>query len=268
MTSWNGSTAVITGGAQGIGLGIAREAAVRGARLALLDLDAEALDAARAELSQVVPTLTFVHDVRDREGFAELADRIEADLGPVDKLFNNAGVAPFVSAATMTYDQWDWAVGINLMGVINGIQTFVPRMLARGEGGYVVNTASGAGLVGSTGVMYATTKFAVVGLSESLRLDLADHDITVSVLCPGPVNTAIVGNSLAQQGLGDNPHLREAADNATTFLAAGRSTDEVGRLVGAAMDQKATWIHTDALIGPALEQRHEALRASLSTIPA
>lgn len=269
MTDWSGSTAVITGGAQGIGLGIARAAAARGARLALLDLDAEALEAARAELSSVVPTLTFVHDVRDREGFTAIADRVECELGPVDKLFNNAGVAPIVSTATLTYEQWDWAIGINLVGVVNGIQTFVPRMIARGEGGYVVNTASGAGLVGSPGALYATTKFAVVGMSESLRLDLEPHGIDVSVLCPGPVDTGIVGNSMALQDFdADSDAVREAAAGAATFLSTGRSIDEVGHLVASAMDEKATWIHTDALIGPALEARHEALRASLSTITA
>lgn len=269
MTSWTGSTAVITGGAQGIGLGIAREAAARGARLALLDLDAEALDHARAELSEVTPTLTFVHDVRDRPGFVAIADQVESELGPVDKLFNNAGVAPIVSTATLTYEQWDWALDINLVGVVNGIQTFVPRMIARGEGGYVVNTASGAGLVGSHGVLYATTKFAVVGLSESLRLDLEPHRIDVSVLCPGPVDTGIVGNSMSLQGFdADNEMVREAAAGASTFLATGRSIDEVGRMVGAGMDERATWIHTDALIGPALEQRHAALMASLGAIPA
>jgi NAD(P)-dependent dehydrogenase (short-subunit alcohol dehydrogenase family) len=108
-----------------------------------------------------------VLDVRHRDAYAALADEIETRLGPVTLLFNNAGVVGATSPARMSYESWDWVIGVNLQGVYNGLQTFVPRMIERG-GGYVVNTASGAGLVAQgTGFLYATSKFAVVGLSES-----------------------------------------------------------------------------------------------------
>jgi NADP-dependent 3-hydroxy acid dehydrogenase YdfG len=141
-----GRTAFITGGANGIGLGIARAFARAGAQVALADVDATALGAAQAELAKETRVETFVLDVRDRDAFARAADETETRLGPVSLLFNNAGVALSVPAEQMTYEAWDYALGINLDGVVNGLQTFVPRMCARGGGGHVVNTASGAGL--------------------------------------------------------------------------------------------------------------------------
>src|SRR6185503_2106768 len=122
----------------------------------------------------------------------------EAKLGPVSLLFNNAGVAGHAPALKITYELWDWSTGVNLMGVINGVQTFLSRMAERGQGGHIVNTASGAGLaaVGS-GVLYHTAKFAVVGMSEALHGELAPLGIGVSVLCPGPVATDILARTRA-----------------------------------------------------------------------
>jgi NAD(P)-dependent dehydrogenase (short-subunit alcohol dehydrogenase family) len=188
MEDLAGRTAFITGGANGIGLGIARAFARAGAKLALADVDAPALAQAQAELAKETEVETFVLDVRDRAAYARAADDVEARLGPVSLLFNNAGIALALPPAAMTFESWDYALGINLGGVVNGIQTFLPRMLARGGGGHVVNTASGAGLAApGSGFLYHTAKFAVVGLSESLRFELLGAGFGVSVLCPGPV---------------------------------------------------------------------------------
>jgi len=141
-----GRTAFITGGANGIGLGIARAFARAGANLALADVDAAALGAAKAELAKDTPVETFVLDVRDRDAYVRAADETEARLGPVSLLFNNAGVALSIPAEQMSYETWDFALGVKLDGVVNGIQTFLPRMLARAAqlgGGHIVNTASG-----------------------------------------------------------------------------------------------------------------------------
>jgi NAD(P)-dependent dehydrogenase (short-subunit alcohol dehydrogenase family) len=165
MIDVSNRTAFITGGANGIGLGIARAFAKNGTKIAIADLDETALARAKAELSAITKVEAVVLDVRDRENYARTAGRIEASLGPVSLLFNNAGIAGGAAATKMTYEMWDWGVGINLMGVINGIQTFLPRMAERGDGGHIVNTASGAGLVMSgSGVLYHTTKYGVVGL--------------------------------------------------------------------------------------------------------
>ncbi len=170
MDRVEGKAAFITGGARGIGLGIARAFARTGAKLALADLDQAALAAAKSELAGLTAVETFVLDVRDRPAYARVADEAESRLGPVSILCNNAGVGGGTHVTRLTYEYWDWVMGINLNGVINGIQTFLPRMLERGGGAHIVNTASGAGLAATTsGLLYTTSKFAVVGLSEALR---------------------------------------------------------------------------------------------------
>ncbi|WP_033337828.1 SDR family oxidoreductase [Catenuloplanes japonicus] len=255
------SVAFITGGAQGIGLGIARAFGKRGVRLVLADIDEAALARAAAELSGVTEVRTVRLDVRDRAGFAEAADRAEEALGPVDLLVNNAGIVPVSAAADLSYEKWDLALGINLTGVVNGIQTFLPRMIARDRGGYVVNTASGNGLIANANPLYVTAKFAVVGLSESLRPALERHGIGVSVLCPGPVDTGIVGNTQATDpSVALHGELRAGVE---AFLRGGVSIDEVGEMVVAGVEARSMWIHTGNEIRPHLERRAAELLASV-----
>src|SRR5262249_779486 len=200
MDRIEGRTVFITGGGRGIGLGMARAFAGAGAKLALADLDDEALVAARAELESRTAVQTVRLDVRDRRTYTRIADEIEATVGPVSILCNNAGVAGSTAPVNqLTFDLWDWVMGINVTGVINGMQIFIPRMIKRGDG-HIVNTASGAGLAATaSGAMYTTSKFAVVGLSEAMRVQLAPFGIGVSVLCPGPVRTNIIANTRAQE---------------------------------------------------------------------
>ncbi|WP_033294691.1 SDR family oxidoreductase [Amycolatopsis jejuensis] len=260
MTEWQGSVAFVTGGAQGIGLGIARALGKRGVRLVLADIDDEALARASAELSSVTQVAAYRLDVRDRGAFAAVADRAEAELGPVGLLFNNAGIVPYAPAAQLGYEQWDLALDVNLGGVVNGVQTFVPRMIERGDGGYVVNTASGAGLVGGPNVLYTTAKFGVVGLSEALKLELAEHGIEVSVLCPAFVDTGILEHTEAVGSVLMPEERRRAAE---ASFAGGVSIDAAGEAVLAGMEAGATWIHTDDWLRPYLTMRMERLLASL-----
>lgn len=253
---WTGSVAFVTGGARGIGLGIARSLARRGVRLALADVDGPALERAAGELARVTDVRTYELDVRDRARFAEVADAAELALGPVGLLFNNAGVVPYATAADLTYDTWDLVLAVNLTGVVNGIQTFLPRMIGR-RSGHVVNTASGAGLVADPNVPYVTSKFAVVGLSESLRLSAEKHGVGVSVLCPGPVDTGIVANTGA---LHRSLALREElVPVVQEFLRSGPGVDEVGEMVLAAMEAGKPWIFTGDDAGPHLRARTDAL---------
>ena len=269
MDRLDGKTAFITGGARGIGLGIARAFAKGGANLALVDLDQPSLDAAKSELSKVTALETFRLDVRDRTAYARAADETESRLGPVSILCNNAGVAGDPPLTRLTYQDWDWVIGINLNGVINGIQTFLPRMLKRGDGGHIVNTASGAGLVAtSAGLLYTTSKFAVVGLSESLRLALEPLKIGVSVLCPGPVNTKIISNSndtrpSASASNEEKKRWEAAVTQANAFLAMGADPDDVGEMVLAAVKANRLYIYTDRLIEGLLESRAKALLDAL-----
>ncbi len=265
MDRVDGKTAFITGGARGIGLGIARALARSGAKLALADIDQASLVAAKSELSELTTVETFKLDVRDRAAYARVADETETRLGPVSILCNNAGVAGDQHVTRLTYEYWDWVIGINLYGVINGIQTFLPRMLNRGGGGHIVNTASGAGLAASaSGLLYTTSKFAVVGLSESLRNALEPFQIGVSVLCPGPVNTKIISNSRETQ-----PPTQVTAEEAKLFetiiaqvnevLAAGVDPDEVGEMVLAAVKANRLYIHTDRVMAGLIEARTRML---------
>ena len=257
--------AFITGGAQGIGLGIARSLARRGARVALADIDEQRLGDAQTELSKLTDVATFVLDVRDRDNFARVAEDTEAALGPVSLLFNNAGVIGSTSPSRMTYEAWDWVLGINLQGVVNGIQTFVPRMIDRGNGGYVVNTSSGAGLAESgSGFLYAMSKFAVVGLSEALHRELAHHSIGVSVLCPGPVATQIITNTESTRPNGQAPTPRVAAilSAASSRLATGTQPDAVGEMVIDGMNNGSLYIFTDNLIEEPIRQRMQKLLAA------
>jgi NAD(P)-dependent dehydrogenase (short-subunit alcohol dehydrogenase family) len=192
MMDLTGRTAFVTGGANGIGLGLARALLAEGCKLAVADVRPQSLEHALAALDRPDAVMGIELDVRSREGFARAADEAEAALGPVSLLFNNAGVNLFRPIDESTYDDWDWVLGVNLHGVINGVTTFVPRIKERGQGGHVVNTASMAGFLasGAPGI-YNCSKFAVRGLSESLRYSLLPHGIGVSVLCPGLVKSYI-----------------------------------------------------------------------------
>lgn len=265
MENLEGRTAFITGGARGIGLGIARAFARTGVKIAIADVDPDSLATAKSELEQVTAVETFKLDVRDREAYARVADETEARLGNVSILCNNAGVA---AATRLTYEFWDWMLGINLNGVFNGIQTFLPRMLERGGDAHIVNTASGAGLVAEgSGLMYTTSKFAVVGMSESLRRELEPRHIGVTVLCPGPVGTNIVGNSRITQ-----PAPRDAEEakmweavtgQVTAMLARGVAPDKVGEMVLAAVKENRLYIHTDRVMEKYIKARTKALLDAL-----
>jgi NAD(P)-dependent dehydrogenase (short-subunit alcohol dehydrogenase family) len=261
-----GRVAFVTGGAQGIGLGIARALATAGAKVAIADVNEAALHDAEHELAATTPTLAVTLDVRDRDAYATAADEVEATLGSVSLLFNNAGVAGATTPDRMSYHSWDWVIGVNLHGVYNGIQTFVPRMIARGERGYIVNTASGAGLVGGTsGFLYTTSKFGVVGLSEALHVELERHRIGVSVLCPGPVATGIIRNTAALTPVDEvrSTAVQEALAAVTAWLANGTPPNAVGTMVLDAMRAGRLYIHTDDIMAELIKKRTELLLAAL-----
>jgi NADP-dependent 3-hydroxy acid dehydrogenase YdfG len=193
MQDVTGKVAFITGGASGMGLAMARSFSAAGMKVAIADIQQDALDAVRAEFAgSNAKVITLRVDVTDRDAMEDAAQRTEAAFDKVHVVCNNAGVAVGGALDAMDYKDWDWVMGVNLAGVVNGVQTFVKRIEAHGEGGHIVNTASMAGHLAIPGLgVYNTTKFAVVGLSETLRADLATKNIGVSVLCPGVVSTNI-----------------------------------------------------------------------------
>jgi NAD(P)-dependent dehydrogenase (short-subunit alcohol dehydrogenase family) len=272
MTQVQGRTAFITGGANGIGLGIARTFAKAGAKLALADIDGAALVRAKSELQGITKVETYQLDVRDRNAYAATADAAESALGPVSLLFNNAGVVVAAPATKLSYELWDCVIGINLYGVINGVQTFLPRMVERNDGGHIVNTASGAGLVATTsGVLYTTSKFGVVGMSEAMHPELAASGIGVSVLCPGPVQTDIVQRSAdlaptsgATLSVEQKRRMDEALAQAAQYLQQGVSIDAVGQMVLKAVEGNRLYIHTDRAVVDMIKARTKAI---LDAIP-
>ena len=193
MKDLAGKVAFITGGGSGVALGQAKAFAAHGMKIVIADIRRDHLDSALAYFREKkLPVHGIQLDITDRKAYAAAADEAEKVLGPVQLLCNTAGVSQFGPVQQATYDDWDWQMSVNLGGMINGIQTFIPRMLKHGLGAHIVNTASMAGFLPLPGcAIYCTTKFAVRGLSECLQLDLAPQGIGVSVLCPGAVNTNI-----------------------------------------------------------------------------
>jgi NAD(P)-dependent dehydrogenase (short-subunit alcohol dehydrogenase family) len=193
VDSFKDKVAVVTGGGSGIGRALALSLAREGARLVLADLDEPAMEGvARQAREHGVETLTVRTDVTELAQVQALAERAWKAFGAVHVLCNNAGVAAWGGLDKATHRDWQWVLGVNLWGVIHGIEAFVPRMIAGGQHGHIVNTASMAGLIASQGLgVYNTSKYAVVGLSETLAKDLKPYGIGVSVLCPMGVETRI-----------------------------------------------------------------------------
>jgi len=202
MEKVDGKTAFITGGASGMGLGMAKVFSENGMKVVIADARQDALNEAMAFFKQ---TNRQVHpiklDVRDRKAYAAAADEAQSTFGNVHVLVNNAGVGSGGRIHDMTFEDWDFSIGINVGGVINGVVTFVPRMLAHGEGGHIVTTSSTGGMTAVGGVAaYCTGKFAVAGMMEALATDLQDKGIGCSVFVPGPVRTNLGQSTMALRG--------------------------------------------------------------------
>jgi len=232
-----GKVAFVTGGASGMGLAMVRAFAAAGMKVAVVDIERKALDAVADEFAgSNAEIITLQLDVSDREAMARAADATEAAFGRVHVVCNNAGVAVGGSIDTMAYTDWDWVMKVNVDGVVNGVQTFVNRILAHGEGGHFINTASMAGHIGVPGLaVYNTSKFAVVGLSEAMKIDLAPHGIGVSVLCPGVVRTNIF-----HSGRNRPEDLAGERDTAGAVLAAdvpeAERAERINQLLANALD--------------------------------
>ena len=193
MREVEGKVAFITGGDSGIGLGIARAFTDAGMKVVITYRTRSHLDEAMKLLQGASERVHAINlDVTDRAAMEKAAAETIQVFGKVHVLVNNAGVAVIGGLSHATYEDWDWAMGVNAGGVFNGVRTFLPRIQAQGEGGQVVSVSSLAGLLGHAPAgIYTASKFAVVGMMEALRAELANANIGVTVFCPGIVNTNI-----------------------------------------------------------------------------
>jgi NAD(P)-dependent dehydrogenase (short-subunit alcohol dehydrogenase family) len=229
MQEFEGKVAVVTGGASGLGLAMAQKFADAGMNIVLADIEAEPLAMAEAAIAQKgVKVLARRSDVAKAEDIEALAEAAYARFGNVHILVNNAGIGGARGNSwELTLDDWRWVLDVDLWSVVHGIRSFVPRMIASGEAGHVVNTASVAGLVsGAVGTPYTVAKFGVVAMSESLYYELnrAGHPIGVSVLCPGFVDTNIYDSSRNRQAEYGEPRKITPEDEAArAFMAARRA---------------------------------------------
>ncbi len=207
-----GKAVLITGAGSGIGRELALACARRGADLILCDVNQEGLDASVSDAQALGRGRAQGHtvDVSDAGRMEAFAAAVHAEIAAVDLLVNNAGVAIGGGFLDTSLEDWEWILGVNTRGVVHGCHYFVPKMVARGAGGHVVNVASAAGYVATRELAaYCTTKFSVVGLSEALRDELVSHDIGVTTICPGLINTPIT-KAARLVGEENTPEFREA----------------------------------------------------------
>lgn len=267
MQDFQNKVAVITGGASGIGLGMARALAKRGMRVVVADLNQDTLN-------QVVDELTTggaqavgqICDVSDLGSVQNLADFAIQEFGQVNVMCNNAGVGIPTSARNMKLDDWEWIINVDLWGPIYGVKVFLPLIEETGDG-HINATSSMAGLI-SSGMMgaYNVAKHGVVALMAAVERELRakKSPITASVLCPGPINTNISRNSVGfrpnkAKPKADGEKAGKMANNIQASLEAGMQPDEVGELVAAAIADDKFWILTHPNWAKGVQKQLDAL---------
>lgn len=269
MQDFQGKVAVVTGAASGIGRALAEKSALEGMKLVLADVEENALQQAATELKAMgADVLAVKTDVSQAKDVEALAQKAYETYGAVNLLFNNAGVGGGTTVWGSSLTDWQWVLGVNLWGVVHGVHYFVPRMLAQGSEGHIVNTASSAGLIASSGLgVYKVSKHGVVTLSETLALELAQTGapIKVSVLCPEWVNTRIMDaernrpaalqNTPEEQQL--SPEMVAAIQAIRQVIEAGIPTSQVAETVFQAVREETFYILTHPTTKFAVQLRME-----------
>ncbi len=269
MKDFKGRTAVITGGASGIGFALARRLGQEGANVVIGDVEVAALQRAAEQLDNAgIAVEAVTTDVTDRAQIVALADAAEARFGAIHFLHNNAGVATSGMAEELSDHQWDWVMDVNLRAVIWGCREFLPRMKAHGRPAHILNTASMAGMSGGPFMApYFTSKFAVVGLSESLwhEAQATGSNVGISVLCPAFVRTGIARSDRNQpEGMGGWVAAgSQVGARFGEFLSAGVDggiePSEVADTILAAVKRDKLWILTHADSVESITRRANAI---------
>jgi len=246
MDHFRERVAVITGGGGGIGAALADAFAARGARIVLADLDEAVMARVADRLTRSgADVLAVPTDVTQLGSVGALAEAAARRFGAVHIVCNNAGIGTFGELATATHADWEYTMRVNFWGVVHGVEIFVPRLIAQGAGGHVINTASMAGLAGMQWLgVYCASKFAVVGLTEALHRELRPHGIGVSVLCPMIVRTNINENSVRNRPA----ELRNPGDPvvppAGALVGSTIAPEEVARRVMRGVERQDLYIFT------------------------
>jgi NAD(P)-dependent dehydrogenase (short-subunit alcohol dehydrogenase family) len=268
MDQFRGKTAFVTGGASGIGLALGRAFGQRGMNVVIADVEATACAQAVETLrGEGIPAVGTVCDVSDRKSLAEAAAQAFSEFGNVHILCNNAGVSRAGPIEAIAPSDWDWVIGVNLKGLIHGLQVFLPHMKAHGEPGHIVNTASMNGVAGAPlAGPYCATKFATVGMSEVLAAELEGSPIGVSVLCPSWVKTRMLDNGrnrpahfggpIALDMDGGNAERNKRYAQA---LEAGLDPAYVAKLVCDAIEARRLYVFTHADRRADVERRYELM---------
>jgi NAD(P)-dependent dehydrogenase (short-subunit alcohol dehydrogenase family) len=271
MQNLPGKTAFVTGGASGIGLGIAKALLRAGMHVVIADVRDDHLQAAQAELGSAERLLALKLDVTDRAAYARAADAAEKRFGKIHLLCNNAGVAVVGPTILATYADWDWVMGVNLGGTINGIVTILPRIQKHGEGGHIVNTASMSGLMPHPGAtIYGTSKGAVVSMIECMRAELEPQGIICSAFCPGAVQSDIANAAknrpaaLAETGYAESDKRRQQGGN---FFHLYRTKEEIGERVLQGILNDELYIMTHSEFREGVEDRAQAMCAAVPQLP-
>jgi NAD(P)-dependent dehydrogenase (short-subunit alcohol dehydrogenase family) len=275
MKDLAGQTAFVTGAASGIGLGIVTALSQAGVKVMLCDIEEEALAKAVADLKLTNADVDGVRaDVSLKAELQGAADATVARYGKIHILVNNAGVGGGGGYGYWTDASWNWALGVNLMSVIWGIEIFGPLIEAHGEGGQIVSTASIAGLMAGSMPSYNVTKYGVVALSEGLRVSLAPRAIGVSVLCPGFVRTQIANShrnvpqrfASGLEGLPAEGPRAEFLKVVTERISNGIDPFYVGELVREGIENDWPYIFTDTEFEPLIDDRFAAIKQGFDRI--
>lgn len=272
-----GKVAFITGGSSGIGLGLAQVLSREGMKVVFTYMRESHRDAALASFPAGNPGVHAIKlDTADREGMVRAADEAEAVFGKVHLLVNNAGVGITSQVSNASWNDWDWAMSVNVSGVFNGIRTFLPRMQAHGEGAHIVTTCSSAGLMAGMLGLYVTSKYAVMGMMESLRVELEGQNIGVSVFCPGLVRTDIFNTERNRPAALVNPGAAKApapppgikGAPVVDLMAAAMDPIEAAERVLEGIRYNDLFIMSHQEFEQATRERSEALLASFPTTSA
>jgi NAD(P)-dependent dehydrogenase (short-subunit alcohol dehydrogenase family) len=268
MLDVTGKVAFITGGASGIGLGMAIAFVNAGAKTVISDFRQDHLDESAAyfkqrNLEQHVHHLRL--DVTDREAFVRVADETERVFGKVHILCNNAGIGILGPIKQAKYGDWDWALSVMIGGVVNGIQTFLPRILKHGEGGHIVTTSSMGGVIPlPESPIYSTTKAGIIAMCEAMRGELAADNIGVSAFCPGPVSTNIgqIARMRPAQFEDSGYRAKEAEQAARPNSPNWMSIEECGERVLRGIRRNDLYIFTHREFKEGVAERMEAMLES------